>query len=95
MRCTGNYVRGTYSRKDAAYRANIIEDVLENVTVGNLKKKVSEDVDLDVGTQEAEEIQSSVSEMQPTRKLPIVRDAAKIQEAGARKSTKGWGEEKM
>ena len=95
MRCTGNYVRGTYSRKDAAYRANIIEDVLENVTVGNLKKKVSEDVDLDVGTQEAEEIQSSVSEMQPTRKLPIVRDAAKIQEAGARKSTKGWEEEKM
>ena len=33
--------------------------------------------------------------MQPTRKLPIVRDAEKIQEAGARKSTKGWEEEKM
>ena len=81
-------MRGTYSRKDAAYRANIIEEVLENVTVGILKKNVSEDVDLDVGTQETEEIQSSVSEMQPKRNLPIVRDSEKIRKLRCRKKKK-------
>ena len=88
MRCTGNDVRGTYSRKDAAYRANIIEEVLENVTVGIVKKNVSEDVDLDVGTQETEEIQSSVIEMQPSRNLLTMRDAEKNQEDEMQKEEK-------
>ena len=79
--CTGNAIRGNYTR-DAIYKANILENVtVENENVSEIVSEdvtVKEDNKLNVETQEKFELPRKQSVMQATRKCSPRRGAKEI-----------------